>query len=106
MNPPKLRGRFPDDDIEVRLAKVYRLQGIRIPTSPDEVAAAEQRASGSALALPTQLANPPVLPSAILGSHARSRAISFWTHPSVQRLGTDNPVEFIVQKARQLVLSA
>lgn len=91
-------------NIDAGLDKLYRLRGQLIPTSPEDVAAAEASIDTSAIELPDLLRTAPVLPvSEPLSLPGRQE---YWTNSSVRQLNATNPVEAIVRKARQVVLSA
>lgn len=90
--------------IDAGLDKLYRLRGQLIPTSPAEVAAAEERMDLSSIQFPDRLLTRPVLP--VPQRQMPFRRQGYWTNPSVRQLDTENPVEAIVRKTRQVVLSA
>jgi Zn-dependent peptidase ImmA (M78 family) len=102
MTPTRPKDWLTTDDLEASLEKLHRLQGLRIPTSPEAVAEAERRLSDTAPVIPSELQNPPALPATLSRRFSRS----YWTHSSVDHLNTDNPVDLIARKARQLALWA
>jgi O-acetyl-ADP-ribose deacetylase (regulator of RNase III) len=103
---PRLTHERPATSIERDLRRIYRLRGTLVPTSPEEVAAAEKRFASELLELPDALNVAPVLaperarPFPLIGPKR------YWTNPSVLALQADDPVEAITQRARQVVLSA
>lgn len=93
-------------DIEVGLQKLFRLRGQMLPTSPEQVAAAERRLAKAQIAFPEKLDE---IPQITLSASRRGSApvsAAYWTNPSVNGLRADDPVEFVIRKSRDLVLSA
>jgi hypothetical protein len=83
--------------VEEEVRSIYRLQGKLVPTSIEEVAAAESRLDAEEFELPARLNELPSLqrehPTPTYGvGHP-----GYWTHSSVKALETDDPVEGITR---------
>src|SRR5437016_5943877 len=87
--------------IEQDLLKLYRRRGDLLPTSIEQVAAAERQPDLERIALPPSLEQVPPL----VGKQVK-KSVRFWTNPSVLSLRSIDPVESIIHKARRLVMDA
>ena len=87
------------------MQKFYRMQGTLVPTSADEVEAAELRMETEHPDLPAGLNKLPEVPS-VTSAVRSNKAHEDWTNSSVKTLQSDDPIGQIIRRARELVLSA
>ncbi len=85
---------------------MYRLRGKLVPTTEEEVEAAENRLKVESVELPAVLISPPAFPSRQSSPRPAKSSKDYWTNPSVRTLQSDDPLEAITRKAREVVLSA
>ena len=93
-----------DISVVAGLERVFRRQGLMVPTSPEDAVLAQHRIDLAAVSLPARLNLPPALEAPARG--VRPNRSGFWTNHSVRLLNTDDPVREIIRKARRIVLSA
>lgn len=106
------KGRVSYKQLESDLDEVMRRKAWLIPTTPDQVEAAEQLLKQTSINLPSSLADPKTLRPRLAKAEQRDLATpaatgDFWTHASVILLaGNHDPIKVIIQRAREVVLEA
>jgi O-acetyl-ADP-ribose deacetylase (regulator of RNase III) len=113
MNKLEKKQRLIGRQMEGDLDDVLRRKVLLVPTTPDQVEAAEHVLEQEDVELPSSLSGPKALrrklvkPQAGVVQPTPAALDGYWTHASVISLaGNQDPVKVITQRAREVVLEA
>jgi hypothetical protein len=113
MNKLEKKRRLTYKQLETDLDDVMRRKALLIPTTPDQVEAAEQLLKQMDVELPSSLSDPKAFRRRLVNlqqSNVPSQSARpdyYWTHASVILLaGNNDPINVITQRAREVVLEA